>query len=110
MACSKEWTLSNAVRAARRSGYTRQVARIRNKNGWVGLTSRARALYARAMPHDTSLIGTIVAGLGVAFLLGALAHRLKISPLAGYLLAGTLVDRKSVVEGKRGSVCVNMGV
>lgn len=43
------------------------------------------------MPHDTSLIGTIVAGLGVAFLMGALAHRLKISPIAGYLLAGILV-------------------
>jgi CPA2 family monovalent cation:H+ antiporter-2 len=43
------------------------------------------------MPHDTSLIGTIVAGLGVAFLMGALAHRIKISPIAGYLLAGVLV-------------------
>jgi CPA2 family monovalent cation:H+ antiporter-2 len=43
------------------------------------------------MPHDTSLIGTVVAGLGVAFLLGALAHRLKISPIAGYLLAGVVV-------------------
>ncbi len=43
------------------------------------------------MPHDTSLIGTIVAGLGVAFLMGALAHRLRISPIAGYLLAGVLV-------------------
>ncbi|MGR4891616.1 YbaL family putative K(+) efflux transporter [Sphingopyxis sp. LARHCG72] len=43
------------------------------------------------MPHDTSLIGTIVAGLGVAFLMGALAYRLKISPIAGYLLAGVMV-------------------
>jgi CPA2 family monovalent cation:H+ antiporter-2 len=43
------------------------------------------------MPHDTTLIGTIVAGLGVAFLMGALAHRLRISPIAGYLLAGVLV-------------------
>ncbi|WP_260581441.1 YbaL family putative K(+) efflux transporter [Sphingopyxis sp. PET50] len=43
------------------------------------------------MPHDTTLIGTVVAGLGVAFLMGALAHRLKISPIAGYLLAGVLV-------------------
>lgn len=43
------------------------------------------------MPHDTSLIGTIVAGLGVAFLMGAAAHRLRISPIAGYLLAGILV-------------------
>ena len=43
------------------------------------------------MPHDTSLIGTIVAGLGAAFLMGALAHRLRISPIAGYLLAGVMV-------------------
>ncbi|WP_374525607.1 YbaL family putative K(+) efflux transporter [Sphingopyxis sp.] len=43
------------------------------------------------MPHDTTLIGTIVAGLGVAFLMGALAHRLRISPIAGYLLAGVMV-------------------
>ena len=43
------------------------------------------------MPHYTPLIGTIVAGLVVAFALGALAHRLKVSPIAGYLLAGVLV-------------------
>lgn len=43
------------------------------------------------MPHDTTLIGTVVAGLGVAFLMGALATRLRISPIAGYLLAGVMV-------------------
>ena len=43
------------------------------------------------MPHHTPLIGTIVAGLVVAFILGALAHRLKLSPLVGYLLAGIVV-------------------
>jgi len=43
------------------------------------------------MPHHTPLIGTIVAGLVFAFALGALAHRLRISPIAGYLLAGVLV-------------------
>ena len=43
------------------------------------------------MPHHTPLIATIVAGLVVAFALGALAHRLKVSPIAGYLLAGVLV-------------------
>ncbi|MCY1671979.1 Kef family K(+) transporter [Novosphingobium sp. SL115] len=43
------------------------------------------------MPHHTPLIGTIVAGLVVAFMMGALAHRLKISPLVGYLLAGVLI-------------------
>lgn len=43
------------------------------------------------MPHHTPLIGTIVAGLVAAFLLGALAQRLRVSPIAGYLLAGVMV-------------------
>jgi len=43
------------------------------------------------MPHPTPLITTIVAGLTVAFLLGALAQRIRISPLVGYLAAGVLV-------------------
>ena len=43
------------------------------------------------MEHETSLIGTIVVGIGVAFFIGALAHRLRISPIAGYLLAGVIV-------------------
>jgi CPA2 family monovalent cation:H+ antiporter-2 len=43
------------------------------------------------MPHDTPLITTIVAGLVLAFLLGAIANRLRLSPLVGYLLAGVLI-------------------
>src|SRR3954447_18569550 len=43
------------------------------------------------MPHHTPLISTIVVGLVLAFILGALAHRVRISPLVGYLLAGVLV-------------------
>ena len=43
------------------------------------------------MPHETPLIATIVAGLGLAFIFGALANRFKIPPLVGYLLAGVLV-------------------
>src|SRR5215210_2875111 len=43
------------------------------------------------MPHHTPLISTIVIGLVLAFALGALAHRLRLSPLIGYLLAGVLV-------------------
>lgn len=42
------------------------------------------------MHHATPLITTIVGGLVLAFLLGMLANRLKISPLVGYLLAGVL--------------------
>lgn len=43
------------------------------------------------MPSHTSLIATIVAGLGLAFVFGAAAHRLRLSPLVGYLLAGVLI-------------------
>jgi CPA2 family monovalent cation:H+ antiporter-2 len=43
------------------------------------------------MPHHTPLMATIVAGLFVAFVFGALAHRFKVSPIAGYLLAGVAV-------------------
>ncbi|MXP27031.1 Kef family K(+) transporter [Altererythrobacter indicus] len=43
------------------------------------------------MAHHSPLIATIVAGLVVAFFMGALAHRLKVSPIAGYLFAGILV-------------------
>src|SRR3569623_2058165 len=42
------------------------------------------------MPHDTSLISTIVAGLVLAFIFGALANRLKMPPLVGYLVAGVV--------------------
>ena len=42
------------------------------------------------MHHATPLITTIVGGLVLAFLLGMLANRLRISPLVGYLIAGVL--------------------
>ena len=43
------------------------------------------------MEHHTPLISTIVVGLSLAFLLGTLAQRLRVSPLVGYLLAGVAV-------------------
>jgi len=43
------------------------------------------------MPHYTPLIATIVAGFTVSFIMGAIAMRLRVSPIAGYLLAGVLV-------------------
>lgn len=42
------------------------------------------------MPHATPLISIVVVGLSLAFVLGALAQRLRLSPLIGYLLAGVL--------------------
>jgi len=43
------------------------------------------------MPHDTPLISTIVAGLVLAFIFGAIANRFRMPPLVGYLVAGVLV-------------------
>ena len=43
------------------------------------------------MPQHTSLIATLVAGICLAFVFGAAAHRIKLSPLVGYLLAGVLI-------------------
>lgn len=43
------------------------------------------------MHHDTSLIDIIAVGLAVAFVLGALANKLRLSPLVGYLIAGMVV-------------------
>lgn len=42
------------------------------------------------MPH-TPLIAILVASLGLAFVLGTLANRLRLPPLAGYLVAGVLI-------------------
>ncbi|WP_426958829.1 YbaL family putative K(+) efflux transporter [Muricoccus radiodurans] len=41
--------------------------------------------------HQPALIATLAIGLGLAFLLGVVTHRLRVSPLVGYLLAGVAV-------------------
>lgn len=44
------------------------------------------------MPHtDATLITMLAVGLGLAFVFGAVAVRLKMSPLVGYLVAGVVV-------------------
>ncbi|PWC33165.1 YbaL family putative K(+) efflux transporter [Azospirillum sp. TSO35-2] len=43
------------------------------------------------MPHHVPLITTMVAAIVLAFLFGATAHRLRLSPLVGYLLAGVAI-------------------
>ena len=43
------------------------------------------------MLHQTPLIATVVVGLVLAFILGTLAHRLRMTPLIGYLCAGIVV-------------------
>uniref|UniRef100_UPI0022EA87B8 YbaL family putative K(+) efflux transporter n=1 Tax=Falsiroseomonas oryzae TaxID=2766473 RepID=UPI0022EA87B8 len=41
--------------------------------------------------HDTPLIATIAVGFLLAFVFGMAAHRLRLSPLVGYLVAGVVV-------------------
>lgn len=43
------------------------------------------------MSDVSPLISTLVAGLVLAFILGAIAFRLRMSPLVGYLIAGILI-------------------
>ena len=43
------------------------------------------------MPHDTDLINIIAVGLALAFVLGAIANKLRLSPLVGYLVAGMCI-------------------
>jgi monovalent cation:H+ antiporter-2, CPA2 family len=42
--------------------------------------------------HELDLILTIAGGLGAALLLGYISHRLGLSPIVGYLLAGIVVS------------------
>ncbi|HEY4582362.1 MAG TPA: YbaL family putative K(+) efflux transporter [Lysobacter sp.] len=41
--------------------------------------------------HPTSLIALLVAGFVLAFVFGGIAHRFRLSPLVGYLLAGVVL-------------------
>jgi CPA2 family monovalent cation:H+ antiporter-2 len=43
------------------------------------------------MPHYTPLITTIVAALTLAWAFAAVAHKVKLPPLVGYLLAGIVI-------------------
>ena len=43
------------------------------------------------MVETEPLITIVVGGIVAAFTLGFLAHRLKMSPIVGYLLAGVLI-------------------
>ena len=44
------------------------------------------------MPHETELVVTVAAGLGLAFVFGFAAARLRLPPLVGYLLAGVVLS------------------
>src|SRR5580765_8704375 len=58
-------------------------AEAKNSTGSQGRVNR--------MPHETALIATVAGGLGLAFLFGLLAVRLKLPAIVGYLIAGVVV-------------------
>lgn len=63
--------------------------------------------------HETPLIATITAGLCIAFVLGLLAQRIRLSPLVGYLLAGVVVGPFTpgwVADSKLANELAEMGV
>jgi CPA2 family monovalent cation:H+ antiporter-2 len=65
------------------------------------------------MYHETPLITTIVAGLVLAFIFGAIANRLRLPPLVGYLFAGILVGPNTpgfVADQELGLELAELGV
>jgi CPA2 family monovalent cation:H+ antiporter-2 len=65
------------------------------------------------MPHETALIATVAAGLGLAFLFGLSAARFGLPPLVGYLLAGVAVGPFTpgfVADGELASQLAEIGV
>ncbi|MCV3768805.1 YbaL family putative K(+) efflux transporter [Rhizobium sp. TRM95796] len=65
------------------------------------------------MHHATPLISTLVAGFVFAFVLGALANRLRLPPLVGYLIAGILVGPHTpgfVADQSLGAELAEIGV
>ncbi len=59
-------------------------------SSYSGQATRSKDTLLHAT-HVTPLIGTMVAGLVLAFVLAMIATRLRVSPLLGYLLAGVVV-------------------
>jgi len=45
------------------------------------------------MSHDVSLVATIAVGFALAFPFGLIAHRLRLPPLVGYLMAGVVMGQ-----------------
>jgi len=63
--------------------------------------------------HDSPLITTLVGSLVLAFLLGASAQKLRLPPLAGYLLAGIMAGPFTpgfVADGKLAADLAEIGV
>ena len=65
------------------------------------------------MPHGTPLITLMSVGLGLAFVFGMIATRLRLSPLVGYLIAGVVIGPFTpgyVADAHLASELAEMGV
>ena len=63
--------------------------------------------------HDAPLIATLVGGIVLAFIFAAIAHRLKLPALAGYLFAGVIAGPFTpgfVADGALASELAELGV
>lgn len=58
-----------------------------HRAGFISVSHAAKC----GMDHNTPLISTVVVGLVLAFILGLLAQRIRVSPLVGYLVAGVFM-------------------
>jgi CPA2 family monovalent cation:H+ antiporter-2 len=75
----------------------------------IGASPKLRA----PMHHDTDLINIVAVGLGLAFIFGALANKLRLSPLVGYLVAGICVGPYTpgfVADGALANQLAELGV
>jgi CPA2 family monovalent cation:H+ antiporter-2 len=65
------------------------------------------------VPHEPTLIATVAASFGLAFVLGMLAKRVRLPPLVGYLLAGVVVGPFTpgfVADGQAAQQLAEIGV
>src|SRR5262245_15010078 len=62
-----------------------------NSNASLIADLRPRDIVDLGHMHAYDLILTLTGGLGAALLFGYVTHRLGLSPIVGYLVAGTLV-------------------
>lgn len=72
-----------------RSGNFHKARRSRSAKVGVSIGRAERSL--RSLTHESPLIALLAVGFGLAFVFGATAARMKLSPLLGYLFAGVLI-------------------
>src|SRR3546814_9894987 len=89
-------TAAGAGRAARRSSWRRSWGAHSERRHARCIDRASPSLSSpppptgRSMPHHTSLIAILCVGFVLAFVLGMVAQRLRLSPLVGYLVAGII--------------------